>query len=318
MKCVKVEKATHELLDILLNGQAEEILMMEVASGRATPNTFRSQSKVSTLGTIEEMDELRPGEATLMREQHRRNELHTESKYLLSYFSHKMSDALLRCTKLTLESIKRRITSPSALLYGEAAEEKLKRDSRPAFRVKLTLSIPNVSIKPTLEEIQTAVNDTIQCVLGVHKGVFVWGQDREEQQKSSATSSQSQLAAPSVGRLAETSALLGKEAKTGTPQLTSFFKAVSEHKEIAKLVSLLSSVITSAKPLVNQSLEHFKHFEHLWAGDAEKEIAEFMKIKPELSEFEARIKEYEQLETAVIEGEEELVAGSLCLVTGNS
>lgn len=318
-----MEKATEELLCVLLPNGSEDLEAVYALnqngsqSGTATPRT--SISRLSVLPELEE--DLRPGEATQMREEKKRKELYQEAQYLLDHFNRKTLDALVRCTRSTLESIKRRVTSPSALLYGESAEDKRKTDHRPAFKVNLILAIPNIALKPTLEEMQAALNDVVHQVIGIHKRVYRWGQSEST---PTATSSQVQLATQS-GVLAATSGILGAASGVVSPskRLSSqetFFKSVSEHKDVAKMVSLLSTTISSAKTLLTQVLEQFKCYEHLWTVDKQEYMTTFMKSNPDLSDFEEKIREYMAFEE-IVSGEQQeqpqqLNVGSLALLTG--
>ena len=307
MKCTKVERATHELIQLLLAGKDKEtMLSLDSGSGEAA-------------NTVSQPGELRPGERMLQKQQQRDEELRQEAQLLLSHFSHRTLEALIRCTKTTLESIRRRVSSPSSLLYGDSTEEKKRKDFRPAFKVKLTLAIPNIALKPALEEIQASVNEAVQHILAVHKGVYQWGWVTQGKEATPAsTVSVVQLRAPS-GMLAST-VMRDGHAQPGTatgrlpPQ--NFFKAVSEHKEVAKLLSMLSTTVSSAKTLVTHALEYFKRYRDLWMVEREQCIAEFLEGSPTLSEFESQIRDYERLETAVTEEEDQLAAGSLVLITG--
>ena len=199
-------------------------------------------------------EDLRPGELTQMREEKKRKELLQEAQYLLDHFNRKTLDALVRCTRSTLESIKRRVSSPSALLYGESAEEKRKTDHRPAFKVNLMLAIPNISLKPTLEDMQGTLNNVVQQVIGIHKGVYRWGHAESTPTAVSSIAqiaTQSQVLAASSGVLGATSGVISPSKKL-SPHET-FFKSVSEHKDMAKMVSMLSSTISSAKTLLTRS-----------------------------------------------------------------
>lgn len=46
------------------------------------------------------------------------------------------------------------------------------------FRVNGTLSIPNISMVPALEEVQQALNRAVECVVSVSKGVSQWSKER--------------------------------------------------------------------------------------------------------------------------------------------
>ena len=345
--CEKVERATYELLTILLPGGAndlEQVHKLIVESTKTTPKL-----SVGLTPVIEVEEDLRPGEIALQREEQKKKELYQEAHDLLNHFSRSMLDALIRCTRTTLESIKRRVSSPSALLYGET-DEKRKVDHRPAFKVKLTLAVPHISLKPGLDEIQSALNSSVQQVLSVHKSVYQWRQGGERQAagpgvlaaqssilaaRSGVLAARSGVLAASSGVLAASSGVLAAPSgvlaapsgvlaspsgnlgtgSAAVPQ-KSFFKAVSEHKEIAKLISMLSSTISSAKTLITQSLEHFKQYEELWNVEKEEHMTQFMESNPDLSDFEGKMKAYVNIEEIVVEEDEQMNIGSLALLTG--
>ena len=294
---------------------------------------------------IEVEEEFRPGEIAYQREQQKKRELYQEAHDLINHFNRRVLDSLIRCTRTTLESIKRRVSSPSTLLYGDT-DEKRKMDHRPALKVKLTLAVPHISLKPSVEEIQAAINSAVQQVVSVHKSVYQWRQgDKRVQPQSLAAPSgvlaaqggtlaarSGMLAAPSgvlaapSGVLAASSGVLaspsGKLASGSivvpppAVKLKNFFKSVSEHKEVAKLVSMLSSTISSAKALLTESLDHFKVYEELWTIEKEEHVTKFMEGNPDLSDIEEKMKAYVSTEEEVAEENEEMSVGSLALLTG--
>lgn len=258
-----------------------------------------------------------------MREAKKAVDLRHDALILLEHFEHSNLDALIRLTRNTLENIRRRVTPPSSLLYGDASAQR-KQDHRPAFKVHLALAIPNVMLKPRLEEIQASLNTTVQLILSIHKTVYQWGQQRELPNQSPLASqtasythlptSPNQLAAPSA--VLQASRSLAEAQKQHMADLRNFFRDVSQHKEVAKLTSILSTTFSSAKILVDQALEYFKPYQHLWTEEKEESLTKFLECKPLLSDFEERIREYEQMESVVKEGVDELPIGTLILVTG--
>ncbi len=301
LRVAKVEKATHELLDLLLP-EEDRILDM---SERNTP--VNSQSRASILHAPEEV-ELRPGERSQQREKQRKHELQQEAQAILDHFAHKTLEGLIRCTRSALEGIRRRVNTPTALLYGEGAVDK-RRGHRPVFKVKLALSIPTIIMKPSLEEVQGFLNCAVQHITAVHKSVHQWGQVRDVPQIL-------ELAAGSYAALQSVSVAKTSQAQVGITlrlPLKDFFKAVSEHKEIAKLVSMLSTSVSSTKSLVLEALEHFKQYQELWTVDREKHMNLFLESNPTLSDFEAQMRDYEKLGVTLTEEVTSLPAGALAL-----
>lgn len=266
------------------------------------------------------------GEMAKMREAKKREELRNEALLLLEHFERCNLEGLIKVTRNTLERIRRRVAPPSSLLYGDAANQR-KHDHRPAFKVHLALAIPNVMLKPRLEDIQQCLNAAVQCIIGVHKTVYQWGQMRELPESTlgggiQGTSSAhlagapNQLAAVSAVMQASRTRLAEEAQKKHLAELKNFFHSVSQHKEVAKLTSLLSTTFSSAKILVDQALEYFKDYQHLWMEEKEESMAKFLESEPMLSDFEAQIREYEKMESVIKEEVDELPVGTIVLVAG--
>ena len=310
------------MLTIVLPGGADDLDEVFKVDSELTKPAARRQSMAILAPVIEEEEDFRPGEIAVQRELQKKRELYQEASDVINHFNRCVLDALIRCTRSTLECIKRRVSSPSTLLYGDA-DEKRKMDHRPAFKVKLTLAVPHISLKPGLDEIQSALNNVVQQVVAVNKSVYQWRQGPRHTSQvqtglaavSGILAAQSGVLAARSGVLASVSGNLGSGPVAAVP-LKNFFKSVSENKEVAKLVSMLSSTVSSAKALVTQSLDHFKKYEELWTIEKEEHVKQFMESNPDLSDIEGKIKAYVKTEEAVVEETEQLEVGSLALLTG--
>ena len=54
-----------------------------------------------------------------------------------------------------------------------------KSSSEPAIiKVDATLSIPKIKIVPSLDQVQQALNQCVECVVSVSKGVCLWSKER--------------------------------------------------------------------------------------------------------------------------------------------
>ena len=301
---MKVESAVQDLIELLI-GYTEEDLSTDVSAASPVHQATGNLNKSLSYSLAAEEFHLHPGEAAAMRQQQQRKELLQEAEYLLQHFSHRNLDTLIRLTRLTLEKIRRRVNSPSTLSYGEASLDDKRRDTRPAFKTRLLLSIPNVGMSPSLEDIQSALNDAAHLILDVFRKVYQWGQQREDKEPDAAVSAGAQLTASKSQVIAKP-----------TQPLRNFYNHVCEHKEVAKLMSQLSTTISSAKMLVKEALERFNRFQDLWAVDRDQQIKVFLESDPTLSEFESEIRRYELLQTEVMEEPEVLTVGALALVTG--
>jgi dynein heavy chain len=95
-----------------------------------------------------------------------------------------------------------------------------------------------------------------------------------------------------------------------------YFKQVSENKEIAKLLSILSTLINSTKKEVTTALEHFDIYDGVWKLNRDEELEKFLQGDVSLSEFEAMIYHYEALEKKIMAEPESCSVGAVALYTG--
>ena len=299
----KVEISVQEMLQILLSVEGEDPIELGVDDVANVPVTPKSRRP--SIAAVE--FELPPGEKTAARKKQQRDEARQEAFELLNHFNRKMIDSLVRSVRTTLEKLRHSLLSPSGISYGQASEKDIAK--KPILKLKLSLQIPTVAISPSLEEVQGTVNQTVQMVLQVFKEVYQWGQlelqaaNNEEQETEP-----SPLAAPSQ---MNTSAPPPPPAKK--PELKSFHRTVSEHKEVAKLASSLSSIISSTKAVVAESFSHFNAYQNLWQQDQEKQITEFMDKDPLLSDFENELRYFENLEGDITAEEDFTVVGPMYL-----
>ena len=109
-------------------------------------------------------------------------------------------------------------------------------------------------MNPALDEVQQTVNKAAQMVISVSKGVAKWSEERKRATKAGQERETAAERRQSVVSAASEAA--GGEKKeeepaptnyTITHQTKNYFKAVSENKDVTKLVSLLSTAINSTK-----------------------------------------------------------------------
>ncbi|CAF0880138.1 unnamed protein product [Rotaria sordida] len=314
---------------------------------------------------------------------------------LINHFSHRNLDAIIRVIKMTLEKLRKRITS--TLSYSRNHQE------APVFKVFAELAIPNVAIQPPADEVQIYLNKAVQTIVSVAKTISQWDKNRKrtillslnimkvlvsigilkstsqdfsllrninrQQRKRSSKhdipldtqigDSESHLAinptadheeennpitpgSALAGANLETSArdvfhqgssattdagttsrLRGHE-QTNTDQQHSrvqftpannYFKNVSENKDVAKLVALLATCINATKKDITTALEIFTRFNTLWQRDRDEELKDFLAQEPRVSEFEAKIKFYENLASDINSQPESIPVGPLAIFT---
>ena len=73
-------------------------------------------------------------------------------------------------TRLSLDAIKRRLQT-----FNKYSKEANKGDSKPPlFRADIVLAIPNVVMKPSLEDLQSALNKAVQMILKTTQDIPQW------------------------------------------------------------------------------------------------------------------------------------------------
>ncbi|TNN79750.1 Dynein heavy chain 5, axonemal [Liparis tanakae] len=293
-----VEEAANELINMLLefdHNQKEEVEKIEEEScaGSKTIDHIdsegedegRSEGRLFSRNTLLPPASVGPS-SPLVRMKKKRDLMEVmeeEAQELLSYFNHRNVDALLRLTRNTLEMLRKRIHASSLthFLAEVDSSSRGKNSSQQAiFRVNVTLSIPKIAMVPALEEVQQALNKAVECVVSVNKGVSQWSKDRISKARN-------------------------------------YYKSVSDNKEIVKLVSVLSTSISSTKKEVMTALDRFSRYHHIWRMDREDTMRKFIQDSPLLSEFESQIIFYRDLELEINSEPEFIAVGALALFTAD-
>uniref|UniRef100_A0A8C2GA91 Dynein, axonemal, heavy chain 5 n=1 Tax=Cyprinus carpio TaxID=7962 RepID=A0A8C2GA91_CYPCA len=214
-----------------------------------------------------------------------------EAKELLSHFNHRNVDALLRLTRNTLETLRKRIHASSLIRQKGSGQQ-------PIFRVGVCLAIPNMITVPGLDEVQQALNRAVDCVVSVSKGVGQWSKER-------------------ISKVfIYTSDISASPNQVIPIQIKNYHKSISENKEIVKLVSVLSTSINATRKVLN-ALDRFSLYHHIWKKDREETIQKFIQGNPFLSEFESQILYYRDLELEINAEPEFISVGALALYTAD-
>eukprot|EP01135_Chromosphaera_perkinsii_P010177 Nk52_evm43s2039 gene=Nk52_evmTU43s2039 len=176
------------------------------------------------------------------------------------YFSQQMFDSLTKCTRGSLDTIKRRLgNAPSSYTRNDTGKV-----ASPFFKTMVVLTPPNISMQPGLDDIQQALNKAAVTILNVSKSVFMWGQDIKGPEDY-------------------------ENAKT-------YFNDVSSNKDVVKIVMMLTSTINQMKKEVGVHLESFTAFDEVWNSDKKAIMDAYLESNPVLADFENEIYKYEGVE----------------------
>ncbi|XP_048464583.1 dynein axonemal heavy chain 5 [Rhincodon typus] len=334
-----VEEAANEFINMLLDleslSKEEEEEKSKDSSGNEHQKEFdgeRKTEKRSFTYNASQINDGSPSPVTKRKKKDLMQTLEEEAQELLSYFSHRNVDALLKVTRNTLETIRKRIHSSSLLYFIEDdLSSKQKQSSHPIFRTSITLSIPNITMIPALDEVQQALNKTVEYIVSVPKGVGQWSKERISKNKMNERKiaamrrgSRDSDSEDGVPEITVRSILDGSMSETSTSvnllipiQMKNYYKIVSENKEIIKLVSVLGTAINSTKKEVFTALDQFKCYHHIWQREKEEAVQDFMKRSPLLSEFESQILYFRDLESKINSELEYICVGALALYTAD-
>ncbi|XP_030652607.1 dynein heavy chain 8, axonemal [Nomascus leucogenys] len=303
-KSKHVEEAVRELISIF-----EQIYEVKY-TGKVAKQS--EQRKHVVFGSETEEGESNDYEANIVNEvdtNDKEDEFKKECKEVFAFFSHQLLDSLQKATRLSLDTMKRRIFVAS--LY----ERKRSEDIISFIKSEVHLAIPNVVMIPSLDDIQQAINRMIQLTLEVSRGVAHWGQQQIRPIKSVIPSpTTTDVTHQNTGKL------LKKEERSfeeviPARKLKNFYPGVAEHKDISKLVLLLSSSVNSLRKAAHEALQDFLKYKTLWTEDRDVKVKEFLANNPSLTEIRSEILHYATFEQEIDELKPIIVVGALELHT---
>lgn len=248
-------------------------------------------------------DETSPGAIAAWRRTEQRTKLRQEADMLQKMYEQWNVDTMVQLLRSVLESIRKRVTVTTHTLYSEDSSRQ--KAENPLFEAKLVLALPTLGMQPTLDEIQQGLNKAVLEITSVPKRVYRWGQERRQEDE---LLTESRVGFVSRSDVKSRSHLPQKQAI-----LHHYHRHVSENKEVAKLISLLSVAINSTKTLVSQGVEHFNKYQDLWATEKEEHLKEYLEGDPGVNEFRLEMWQYAQLEEGIQTEPDNITAGAICL-----
>ena len=103
---------------------------------------------------------------------------------------------------------------------------------------------------------------------------------------------------------------------TNQKTLRSYHRIVSEHKEVLKLSSILSSSINSTKRIVTMAMEQFYVHKQLWMEERATIITEFLTEERNVGDFQENMQRYLKLSDVINSDCDVVTVGPLSLHCG--
>jgi dynein heavy chain len=186
------------------------------------------------------------------------------------------TDAIFKCVRTSLESIKKRMPHRG---FGTNDDDV----NPPMICTDVVLEIPNIKLRPSLDESQQGLNGIIEEIKEGFEEVPRWSKLLDQEEMSE-----------------------------GGEQLDKNYKAaVVSNKDVIRVTSSLSSVLKEAQVEVEPYLAKMKDFEDIYASNKDEVIGAFLKTKPDISAFEDEVTKYEKRQQDVLGLEEAAAVGSM-------
>ena len=246
-------------------------------------------------------DDSSPGAIAMTRKIEQRAKLMHEADNLFECYEQRNIDTQMRLMKTSLEAIRKRISVPM-----QSYSDRSPNLHPPFFKADITLVLPSIVMTPSLDEIQQGLNQAVSSITGLTKQVLRWGQQRHV-----PVPPEGQRPLHSRSDLRSRSRVVVIKPDTAT--MKNYHRAVSENKEILKVVSALSTAINSTKRIVDGQRDHFVIYSHLWNVDRETKMEEYLASNPGVYEFSNEMQQYAELEGTILAEPETIAAGAICL-----
>ncbi|XP_036361906.1 dynein heavy chain 5, axonemal-like [Octopus sinensis] len=217
---------------------------------------------------------------------------------MLIYFTQKNTDALVKSTRMTLNLLKRTLQS-NTQYKGD-----VKSYWQPAlFKSDIILEIPDVVLRPSLEDLQHGLNKAVNIIINMAQNIEPWRHLATAVPESSDVD------------ITESGDEQAKVVPDQSPK--TFFKIISEHKDIVKIVIQLNSTLTIMKANVQQILKKFSKYSELWTRDMNEVIKELVASNPGVSEFEENLRHFRNLQQEIEQIESSYTVGPIEMMTEN-
>ncbi|KAM9416983.1 dynein axonemal heavy chain 5 isoform 1-T1 [Salvelinus alpinus] len=206
---------------------------------------------------------------------------------LMAQLCQRNTEALVKATRSSLDSLRRRLHVASSK-YQSSSYLSRAQVQVPLFKASIQLAIPNIVLKPSLEDIQSTVNKVVSIVLSMATDIPLWTFSHLHHKQLQAE----QAAVRDAG---------DDGPLTKQLVLKPLDRQLAEHKDVTKAVIQLGSIVSSLRTEAGDVLQEFHQFSTLWNQDPEEEVKTFLETSPSLPAFSTQISSYSTME-AQIEG----------------
>lgn len=186
-----------------------------------------------------------------------KNKLNIQIQEFRVYYRERTYNAIVCCIRDALKHLRRRVSRCNSDGFFITHQ--------PIFKADVELCIPNISMNPSLEDIQDCINRVARNVILSTRRILLWNQNRN----------------------------------LPSNELASLYPALGRRRDIAKVVFQLTGAFAAMRSRVQQYLMSFHKYDFLWREDKTDAINVFLDDEPTLDDFEREIQRYHELEIEI-------------------
>ncbi|XP_063992717.1 dynein axonemal heavy chain 8 [Diachasmimorpha longicaudata] len=205
--------------------------------------------------------------------------IHNDSMDVFTHFNNKLVEALVKCTKTSLEMLKKRVGTSSITLRDTSRSY----EEVPLLRTHFVLQIPTITISPSIEKLQSSFSEMVKNLLMIHMGVKQWGQrgsHRAEKRDTLGTE------------------LLDEE---DTKEMKTYYQTISDHKDIVRSTIALQGIVSMLKgDIIFIANDYVKTYSYLWGENRNSETRSFVESEPITEEIKEEFLKYDALHEEII------------------
>jgi dynein heavy chain len=239
------------------------------------------------------------------------NAVNSAAKELRRNYGKKVADKLCYLTKTSLKILSKHFASASSDTKPEDVDESV---NSIVFVLTAYLSIPDIEVRPSIDEVQSALVQAGKNILSVSKGVATWRKSVKKPRPGSKRITENGFI-PNCDSNREMKLYSAKkeEKPVITEKPSNFYKSVSESKEVSKMYSMLSGCMQGVKMEFTVFSKIWDAYRHVWEIDREDTISVFIKRKPQLKDFENELHKYKMAKSQLTTEEPEYRYGSIMI-----
>lgn len=188
------------------------------------------------------------------------NAVNNAAKELRRNYAKKVADKLANLTKTSLKILSKHFASASSDSGSKDSDmSEVKDASMIVFVLTAYLSIPDIEVKPSIDEVQGVLVHAAKIIVSVSKGVGQWKKGSKKKKKSNRLAkSNGWVPTSESGKEMRLYSSKKEEKPVVIEKSSNFYKMVSESKEVTKMYAMISSCMQGIKLEFNQFNQVYK------------------------------------------------------------